>query len=364
MADNSIVANLGSGGATFASDQIAGIEYPRAKVVWGADGTATDVSAADPMPVVQTGTPTLPTGAAAPAKQPAIGTAGASSADVISVQGIASGTAIPVSAASLPLPNGASAAAKQPALGTAGVASADVLSVQGVASMTALKVDGSGVTQPVSGTVTTSPPSNASSNVAQINGVTPLMGNGASGTGALRVSIASDSTGQVAAIGAAAHGASIAGAPVREGSRALTADFTAVTAGQVADVISTVLGKRIFLPYCLPGQAWKYVGAAGGLVNTTAITIAAAAGAGVKNYITSITLVNAHQTIGTEVVINDGAAGTAIFRNWCQFAGGGCSIKLDPPLAGSANTLLEIKEITGTATAGVVAHIMGYTAAE
>lgn len=45
-----------------------------------------------------------------------------------------------------------STAAKQPALGTAGTASSDVITVQGIASMTALKVDGSGVTQPVSGT--------------------------------------------------------------------------------------------------------------------------------------------------------------------------------------------------------------------
>lgn len=52
------------------------------------------------------------------------------------------------------LPSGASTAAKQPALGTAGTASADVITVQGIASMTALKVDGSAVTQPVSGTVT------------------------------------------------------------------------------------------------------------------------------------------------------------------------------------------------------------------
>jgi hypothetical protein len=65
-----------------------------------------------------------------------------------------SGVTQPVSAASLPLPSGASTAAKQPALGTAGSASADVISVQGIASMTALKVDGSAVTQPVSGTVT------------------------------------------------------------------------------------------------------------------------------------------------------------------------------------------------------------------
>ena len=47
----------------------------------------------------------------------------------------------PVSAASLPLPAGAATAAKQPALGTAGTASADVRSVQGVASMTARVVE-------------------------------------------------------------------------------------------------------------------------------------------------------------------------------------------------------------------------------
>lgn len=52
------------------------------------------------------------------------------------------------------LPTGAATAAKQPALGTAGSASADVISIQGVASMTAVKTDGSGVTQPVSGPLT------------------------------------------------------------------------------------------------------------------------------------------------------------------------------------------------------------------
>jgi hypothetical protein len=72
-----------------------------------------------------------------------IGADGATSA-------VTSGNPLPVSAASLPLPSGAATAAKQPALGTAGTASADVISVQGVASMTALKVDGSAVTQPVS----------------------------------------------------------------------------------------------------------------------------------------------------------------------------------------------------------------------
>lgn len=129
----------------------------------------------------------LPSGAATAAKQPALGTAGTASSDVLTVQGITSMTPIktdgsgvtqpvsgtvtanagtgtftvdgsgvtqPVSAASLPLPSGASTSAKQPALGTAGTASSDVITVQGIASMTALKVDGSATTQPVSGTVT------------------------------------------------------------------------------------------------------------------------------------------------------------------------------------------------------------------
>lgn len=65
------------------------------------------------------------------------------------IRALLAGT-LSISAASLPLPTGASTAAKQPALGTAGTPSADVLTVQGAASMTALKVDGSAVTQPVS----------------------------------------------------------------------------------------------------------------------------------------------------------------------------------------------------------------------
>lgn len=164
--------------------------------------------------------------------------------------------------------------------------------------------------------------------------------------------------------GQAAHDAAVSGNPVRIAGRAGTSAYTAVADGDTADLLTTILGKLVTQPFCLPGQAWSYVGAAGGLVNTTAVTIKTAAGAGIKNYITSITLVNSHQTTGTEVVINDGAAGTAIFRTWCQPAGGGVTIQCVPPLAGTANTLLEIKEISATGTAGVVAQIMGYSAAE
>lgn len=55
----------------------------------------------------------LPTGAATSAKQPALGTAGTPSSDVISVQGVSGGTPQNIAASSLPLPTGASTLAAQ-----------------------------------------------------------------------------------------------------------------------------------------------------------------------------------------------------------------------------------------------------------
>lgn len=50
MADN-YVTNAGSGGNTFASDDIGGTHYARVKPSWGADGSATDTSVSAPLPV-------------------------------------------------------------------------------------------------------------------------------------------------------------------------------------------------------------------------------------------------------------------------------------------------------------------------
>ena len=74
--------------------------------------------------------------------------------------------------------------AQQPVTGsgTAGTAASGVITVQGISSMTKLLVTPDSVALPA----------NQSVNVAQINGVTPLMGAGNGGTGSLRVNIASD----------------------------------------------------------------------------------------------------------------------------------------------------------------------------
>ena len=105
------------------------------------------------------------------------GTAGTASAQVITVQGIASMTpllatvtatnldvqiggsdTVTVTATNLDVQSGGadvlSTTAHDAAFGTAGTADAQVRTVQGVALMTPLLVDGSATTQPVSGTVT------------------------------------------------------------------------------------------------------------------------------------------------------------------------------------------------------------------
>jgi hypothetical protein len=50
MVDN-VTLNPGVGGAVVASDDIAGVQYQRIKPGFGADGSYTDVSTTNPMPV-------------------------------------------------------------------------------------------------------------------------------------------------------------------------------------------------------------------------------------------------------------------------------------------------------------------------
>lgn len=120
--------------------------------------------------------------------------------------------------------------------GTAGTAAGGVLTIQGVASMTKLLVTPDSVALPA----------NQSVNNAQINGITPLMGNGATGTGSQRVTIASDNTAfTVNPAGATASGSSLTVNPVTTGGRGATANPTAVADGQVVNAMFDKLGKQV-----------------------------------------------------------------------------------------------------------------------
>lgn len=186
----------GGGGGSNASVGLNGAAAPTSSTQVGflSGANLINVSATNPLPITGSISATNPsvsaTGAAVPAQATMAGGSDGtnlralkvSATGVLSVDG--SAVTQPVSAASLPLPTGAATAAKQPALGTAGTASADVITVQGIASMTALKVDGSAVTQPVSaaslplptGASTAANQTTGNSSLSSIDGKTPALG--------------------------------------------------------------------------------------------------------------------------------------------------------------------------------------------
>jgi hypothetical protein len=169
-------------------------------------------------------------------------------------------------------------------------------------------------------------------------------------------------TNLVMASGTAADDAAAVGGPVQSGGVAQTSDPAMVTAGDAAYSLHTIGHKQVVMPYAISGSRWSYAAASGGLVNTTAVTIKAAAASGIKNCLTSIQVINGHATVSTEVLIRDGAAGTVLHRGWAQAAGGGYAYELPVPICGTAATLLEAVNVT-TGSA-VYVNAQGYISAE
>lgn len=163
--------------------------------------------------------------------------------------------------------------------------------------------------------------------------------------------------------GAAAHDAAVSGNPVRIAGRALTSSYTAVATGDTADLITDLIGRLVIQPYGIPQNTWQYAAAASGIVNTTtAVTIKAAAAAGIRNYLTKLTVQTATLGGATELVIRDGASGTVIFRTQLQTTAlPATTIHFDPPLMGTAATLMEVATLTAV-TGGVYVNAVGFIA--
>jgi hypothetical protein len=173
-----------------------------------------------------------------------------------------SGVTQPVSAASLPLPTGAATAAKQPALGTAGVSSTDVISVQGIASGTAL---------PVSGTVAATQSGNWTARLA--DGAGNNLTSAARGSErAISVQIVDGSGAQVTTFGGSGGTASTVGSATPSTATAIGGnDGTNMQVPRVAD-IDTGAGTQ----YALVTS--PRIGASGGGVELTGGAGAVAAG--------------------------------------------------------------------------------------
>lgn len=164
--------------------------------------------------------------------------------------------------------------------------------------------------------------------------------------------------------GTQANNATTVPSPVLTSIVGVSANPAAGTTARQQQAIGTLIGVPVTKPYSIPEGEWSYGAAASGIVNTTtAVTIKTAAGAGIRNYITSIQVMAETLTTATELAIRDGAAGTVIWRT--KIPTGGLpttTIVFPSPLKGTANTLLEVVTLTASGAGAVYFNAQGYAA--
>lgn len=143
---------------------------------------------------------------------------------------------------------------------------------------------------------------------------------------------ATDTKGNRLVIGNIAHDGADAGAPVKIGGKATNVEPTAVSAtADRTNLITDMVGKLIVLPYANPEN---FVSGAitSAMTGTTSTSLIAAPASGLRNYITTIIVSNAHATVGTDVIIQDGSGGTTLLSIPAAAVYGGAVITLPTPL--------------------------------
>lgn len=317
------------------------------------------------------GTVSLPTGAATEttlaaqsAKLPATlgAKTGAASLSVVPN----TDTAFPISAASLPLPTGAATAAGlttiNTTLGTPFQAGASIANT----TFAATQATASSLNAAVVGNVASA--ATDSGNPVKVGGVY----NSSPGTltsgqrGDVQVnnkSMLQISTNSNAAAGADAvsNGNLVYLSDIGGGGR-LLGTFTQCYNGSTWDRTRGDVNGQITQPWAPTGSRWTYAAASGGITNTTtAVTIAAAAGSTVRNYLTGLQINAGTLGAGTEIAIRDGAGGSVLWRGVVTTSGLNESFTFPSPLRGTANTLMEVVTLTATVTGAVYINAQGFT---
>lgn len=271
------------------------------------------------------------------------------------------------------LPSGAATAAKQPAFGTAGTPSTDVLSVQGISGGTNLPVSqatAANLNAAVVGNVASG--ATDSGNPVKIGGIfnttLPTLTNGQRGdiqqdaNGNTRSRLVGSSSAGVDAYTNSALAWVMANSATSGGTTVLPLATTgAAYNGSTWDRLRGNTVGLAVLPNGMSAQRWSYAAASGGISNTTtAVTIKAAAGAGLKNCVASLQLSADALGTATEFAIRDGAGGTVLWRTKIQTAGlTSSSPPLSAAICGTANTLLEVVTLTASGTGAVYFNAQG-----
>lgn len=145
--------------------------------------------------------------------------------------------------------------------------------------------------------------------------------------------------------------------PVTGQGQARTSNPSAVGNGANIPQTLTSVGVQVVKQFSIPELDWQYAAPSGGLLTASSTAIKAAAGTGIRNYLTGATVINVGAT-PTEFAILDGA--TVI---WRTFLPANMSTPIDltfiTPIKTTANAAMNIQVITAST---VYFNAQGYAA--
>lgn len=378
-ATGAVIVEGGSGGTEYTDAGTPPANPVGNTIEWDEGGTWRTVSTAKPLPVtasidttgLATTTTDTNTGTIAgdttsiDGKTPALGQALAASSVPVVLTAAQITTLTPPAAIT-----GFATSAKQPALGTAGTASSDVLTVQGIASMTPVTVDLGANNDITLATLPDTASGDLAAQTTDLAAIEVLLGTIDSDTGTIADAIKAEdsftSDGH-SGIGILAVRYDSGGNLVSNefdysflqvdanGKLRVTAELPANSGVDIGDVtINNASGSPVYVREDQSGVISEYVTNTDGAA--TALSVFTT-GASTYNYICAISVYNSSATDGF-VIFTDGSGGTT---KWFMPlpAGGGATIASDRPLFKStANTAIYF-DVSG-AISTIYISVSGY----
>ena len=248
------------------------------------------------------------------------------------------GSTTVVSSITAALPAGTNAIGKLAANSGVDIGDVDVTSLPALVAGSAI-IGKVGIDQTTPGTT-----DRVTANVDKIGGTAIVTGgtSGSQGMGGIQAHDAADSGNN----------------PVKIGAKANSSEPAAVSTGDIANLITDLVGKLIVLPYANPEN---FVSGAitSAMTGTTSTSLLAAPAGSLRNYITTIIVSNSHATVGTDIIIQDGNGGTTLMTIPAASVYGGAVITLPTPLRQpTATTALYCANVTTGASTKV--SVVGY----
>lgn len=196
----------------------------------------------------------------------------------------------------------------------------------------------------------------ANMDISSIKGVAPLTGNGATGTGSWRETIASDNS-AIPSWGHGATGVAVPSGATYQGGNAVSAEPAKATTGNLTGATYDLAGKIVTSPYSLRESQLHCAITLTASTAATTCTGMEAQGASVKIYVTDLTCTRSDAaTTSATMTLNDSAARIIDMPN--NGGGGGFVRSYSTPLQIAANTPFQVQ--SGTSLTSVHCSADGF----